>query len=143
MLEHLKVIGLHSDIGPADRFFWFTTTGWMMWNFLVSGLLVGAELVLFDGDPNHAGPETLWQLAADERITWFGGGAPFYTACRRAGLVPGDRFDLTDLRAVGSTGAPLPADAFRWIYESVSADVMLSPISVAPMSVRRSSGAVR
>jgi acetoacetyl-CoA synthetase len=129
LLEHLKVIGLHSDIGRADRFFWFTTTGWMMWNFLVSGLLVGAELVLFDGDPNHSGPETLWQLAADERITWFGGGAPFYTACRRAGLEPGERFDLTDLRAVGSTGAPLPAEAFRWIYESVSADVMLSPIS--------------
>ena len=85
--------------------------------------------MLFDGDPNHSGPETLWQLAADERITWFGGGAPFYTACRRAGLEPGERFDLTDLRAVGSTGAPLPADAFRWIYESVSAQVMLSPIS--------------
>lgn len=129
LLEHLKVIGLHSDMGPTDRFFWFTTTGWMMWNYVVSGLLVGAELVLFDGDPNHAGPETLWQLAAVERVTWFGGGAPFYTACRRAGIAPGERFDLTDLRAIGSTGAPLPADAFRWIYESVSPDVLLSPIS--------------
>jgi acetoacetyl-CoA synthetase len=129
LLEHVKVIGLHSDMTPADRFFWFTTTGWMMWNFLVSGLLVGAQLVLFDGDPNHDGPDTLWRLAADERITWFGGGAPFFTACRRAGLTPGERFDLTELRAIGSTGAPLPADAFRWIYEAVSPDVLLSPIS--------------
>ena len=129
LLEHLKVIGLHGDMGDDDRFFWFTTTGWMMWNFVVSGLLVGAQLVLFDGDPNHDGPDTLWQLAADEQITWFGGGAPFFTACRRAGLVPGDRHDLSTLRAVGSTGAPLPADAFRWIYESVAPNVLLSPIS--------------
>jgi acetoacetyl-CoA synthetase len=85
--------------------------------------------VLFDGDPNHDGPETLWRLAADESITWFGGGAPFFTACRRAGIVPGEEFDLTELRAVGSTGAPLPADAFRWVYEAVSPDVLLSPIS--------------
>jgi acetoacetyl-CoA synthetase len=129
LVEHLKVIGLHSDMGPDDRFFWFTTTGWMMWNFVVSGLLVGAQLVLFDGDPNHDGPDTLWRMAADERITWFGGGAPFFTACTRAGLRPIDDLDLSALRAVGSTGAPLPADAFRWIYDAVSPDVLLSPIS--------------
>lgn len=129
LLEHLKVIGLHGDMGRDDRFFWFTTTGWMMWNFVVSGLLVGAEVVLYDGDPNADGPETLWRLAAEERLTWFGGGAPFFTACLRAGIVPGDDFDLTALRVIGSTGAPLPADAFRWMYESVSADALLSPIS--------------
>lgn len=129
LVEHLKVIGLHSDMGPSDRFFWFTTTGWMMWNYVVSGLLVGAQLVLFDGDPNFDGPDTLWRLAAEEQITWFGGGAPFFTACKRAGLRPIDDLDLSALRAVGSTGAPLPADAFRWIYESVSPDVLLSPIS--------------
>lgn len=129
LVEHLKVIGLHSDMGPEDTFFWFTTTGWMMWNFVVSGLLVGARLVLFDGDPNHEGPDTLWRMAADERITWFGGGAPFFTACKRAGLRPIDELDLTALRAVGSTGAPLPGDAFRWIYDAVSPDVLLSPIS--------------
>jgi acetoacetyl-CoA synthetase len=129
LLEHLKVIGLHSDMGSDDRFFWFTTTGWMMWNYVVSGLLVGARLVLFDGDPNHDGPDTLWQLAADEGITWFGAGAPFFTACRRAGIAPGERHDLTRIRAIGSTGAPLPADAFRWIYDSVSPDALLSPIS--------------
>ena len=130
LLEHLKVIGLHADMREDDRFFWFTTTGWMMWNYVVSGLLVGARLVLFDGDPNHDGPDTLWKMAADEGLTWFGAGAPFYTACRRAGITPGERHDLSGLRAVGSTGAPLPADAFRWVYESVSPDVLLSPIWV-------------
>ena len=129
LVEHLKVIGLHADMGRDDRFFWFTTTGWMMWNYVVSGLLVGACVVLYDGDPNADGPETLWRLAADERLTWFGGGAPFFTACMRAGIAPGEQFDLTDLRAIGSTGAPLPADAFRWVYASVSPDVLLSPIS--------------
>ncbi len=129
LLEHLKVIGLHSDMRADDRFFWFTTTGWMMWNYVVSGLLVGAQLVLFDGDPNHDGPDTLWRLAADERITWFGGGAPFFSACNRAGIRPIDSLDLTSIRAVGSTGAPLPPDAFDWVYDAVSPDALLSPIS--------------
>jgi len=129
LLEHLKVLGLHADMRPSDRFFWFTTTGWMMWNYLVSGLLHGARLVLFDGDPNHAGADTLWRLAADERITWFGVGSPFLTGCRRAGIAPGEQLDLSALRAVGATGAPLPPDGFRWVYESVSPDILLSPIS--------------
>jgi len=129
LVEHLKVIGLHGDLRDDDTFFWFTTTGWMMWNFIVSGLLFGCRLVTFDGDPSHDGPDTLWRLAADEGITWFGGGAPYYSACRRAGLRPGERYDLARLRAIGSTGAPLPADAFRWIYDDVAPDVMLSPIS--------------
>ena len=129
LLEHLKVLGLHADMRPSDRFFWFTTTGWMMWNYLVSGLLHGARLLLFDGDPNHDGPDTLWRLAADERVTWFGVGSPFITGCRRAGIAPGEQFDLSALRAIGATGAPLPPDGFRWVYESVSPDVMLSPIS--------------
>ena len=129
LVEHLKTIGLHSDMSASDRFFWFTTTGWMMWNYLVSGLLVGARLVLFDGDPNHDGPDTLWRLAADERITWFGVGAPYITACRTSGLDPGASLDLTALRAVGTTGAPLPAEGFRWIHEQVSAQAMISPIS--------------
>ncbi len=129
LVEHLKVIGLHSDIGRDDRFFWFTTTGWMMWNYVVSALLVGSQLVLYDGDPNADGPSTLWRLAAEEELTWFGGGAPFFTACMRAGITPGEEFDLTALRGIGSTGAPLPADAFRWIYESVAPEALLSPIS--------------
>ena len=103
----------------------------MMWNYLVvSGLLLGARLVLFDGDPNHAGPGTLWQLAADEGVTWFGVGSPFITASRRSGIAPGEQYDLSALRAVGATGAPFPpSEGFRWIYEAVSPDVMLSPIS--------------
>ena len=129
LVEHLKAIGLHGDMGPNDRFFWFTTTGWMMWNYLMSGLLVGAQLVLFDGDPNHDGPDALWRLAADEQITWFGVGAPYITACRSSGSEPGATLDLTSLRVVGSTGAPLPAEGFRWIHERVSQQVMISPIS--------------
>ena len=129
LVEHLKTIGLHGDMGPDDRFFWFTTTGWMMWNYVVSALLVGSRLVLYDGDPNADGPTTLWQMAADERLTWFGGGAPFFTACMRERIVPMEEFDLTDLRAIGSTGAPLPADAFRWIYDAVAPEALLSPFS--------------
>jgi acetoacetyl-CoA synthetase len=129
LVEHLKALGLHGDMGPGDRFHWFTTTGWMMWNYLVSGLLVGASLVLYDGDPAADGPDTLWRLVADERVTWFGAGSPWFTACRRAELQPGADLDLSALRAVGATGAPLPADAFRWISEAVSSEVMISPIS--------------
>jgi acetoacetyl-CoA synthetase len=129
LVEHLKAIGLHGDMGADDRFSWFTTTGWMMWNYLVSGLLVGARLVLFDGDPNHDGPGTLWRLAAEESITWFGVGAPFVTACRASGLRPSDEYDLGALRVVGSTGAPLPAEGFRWIHDHVSVTASISPIS--------------
>ena len=100
-----------------------------MWNYLVSGLLTGASLVLFDGDPASDGPDTLWKVVAEEGVTWFGGGAPWFSACRRAGLQPAERFDLTQVRAIGATGAPLPPDAFRWIYEEVSATALLSPIS--------------
>ena len=128
LLEHLKVLGLHADLGPDDRFFWFTTTGWMMWNYLVSGLLTGATIVTFDGDPAAPSLDALWDLAAGVGITWFGASAPFYMACRKDGQWPGDVFDLS-LRAVGSTGAPLPADGFHWVYDNVEPNVMLSSIS--------------
>jgi acetoacetyl-CoA synthetase len=129
LLEHLKTLALHADLGPADRFFWFTTTGWMMWNYLVSGLLVGATVVLFDGDPAHPSLETLWDLAAETGVTWFGASAPFLLANRTAGLRPGRDFDLKAVRAVGSTGAPLPAEGFRYVYDEVGGDVLLSSIS--------------
>jgi acetoacetyl-CoA synthetase len=129
LLEHLKVLTLHADMGPSDRFAWFTTTGWMMWNYLVSGLLVGATIVLFDGDPGWPDLSTLWRLCADERLTWLGASAPFIMNCRKAGLSPGRDLDLSALRAVGSTGAPLPADGFRWVYSAVSESVLLSSIS--------------
>lgn len=129
LLVHLKDVGLMSDIGPGDRFFWFSTTGWMMWNYLMSGLVVGATIVLFDGDPAWPGLDALWRMAADERVTWFGASAPFLVACRKAGLQPGRDLDLGALRAVGSTGAPLPPEGFRWVYEAVKDDVLLSSIS--------------
>ena len=129
LLEHLKVLTLHANLGPADRFSWFTTTGWMMWNYLVSGLLVGSTVVCFDGDPGYDDMRALWQFARDEQLTWLGGSAPFFMACRKLGLRPGDEYDLSRLVAVGSTGAPLPADGFRWVYDAVNPDVLLSSIS--------------
>ena len=129
LLEHLKMLGLHHDLGPGDRFCWFTTTGWMMWNYLVSGLTVGATVVLVDGDPGHPDLLALWRLAEELELTMLGVGAPFLLTCRKAGLSPGTELDLSRLRSVGSTGAPLPAEGFAWVYEHVSADLLLSSAS--------------
>ena len=128
-LEHLKVLALHQDLGPGDRFGWFSTTGWMMWNYLVSGLLVGATVVLFDGDPGHPDLTTLWRLAAETGCDVFGASAPFLLSCRKAGLRPGTDLDLSRLRCVGSTGAPLPPDGFRWVHDAVGDDVQVNSIS--------------
>ncbi|MFC8846199.1 MULTISPECIES: acetoacetate--CoA ligase [unclassified Micromonospora] len=129
LLEHLKMLALHHDLGPGDRFFWFTTTGWMMWNFLVSGPAVGAAIVLFDGNPGHPDLGGLWRLAAGTGTTYFGTSAPFLLACRKAGLVPSQIADLSALRGVGSTGAPLPAEGFTWVYETVGRDLQLQSLS--------------
>jgi acetoacetyl-CoA synthetase len=127
--EHVKALALHCDLGPADRFFWFSTTGWMMWNYLVSGLLVGASIVLYDGEPAFPDLMNLWRMAADDEVTFFGTSAPFIVACRQAGLTPAAEVDLTAIRAVGSTGAPLPPEGFRWVYESVGNDLLLTSAS--------------
>jgi acetoacetyl-CoA synthetase len=129
LLEHLKMLALHHDLGPGDRFFWFTTTGWMMWNFLVSGPAVGAAIVLFDGNPGHPDLGTLWRLAAETGMTYFGTSAPFLLACRKAGLVPRESADLSALRGVGSTGAPLPAEGFTWVYANVGDRLQLQSLS--------------
>ena len=129
LLEHLKALALHTDLGPVDRFCWFTTTGWMMWNYLVSGLAVGSSIVLFDGNPAWPDLSTLWRLAAETRTTYLGVSAPFLMACRAAGLEPGRDDDLTALRGVGSTGAPLPAAGFRWVAEHVSDAIPLGSLS--------------
>jgi len=129
LLEHLKALALHTDLGPADRFFWFTTTSWMMWNYLVSGLLVGATVILFDGDPASPDLGALWRLASDAEVTYFGTSAPFIMACRKAGLAPGRELDLTHLRGVGSTGAPLPAEGYRWVYDKAHGEVNLGSLS--------------
>ena len=129
LLEHLKVLGLQHDLGAADRFFWYSTTGWMMWNYLVSGLAVDATIVLFDGAPAHPDLGALWRLAAEEELTYFGTSAPFLMACRRDGLRPGDLADLSRLRGIGSTGAPLPVDGFRYVYDAISPSVHLESVS--------------
>jgi acetoacetyl-CoA synthetase len=129
LVEHHKVLALHNDLGPGDRFFWFTTTGWMMWNYLVSGLLVGATPVLFDGDPGHPDLGALWRMAGDDGVTFFGTSPPFLLACRKAGIVPAELADLSGVRSLGSTGAPLPAEGFEWVYEAVGRELLLSSVS--------------
>ena len=129
LLEHLKMLALHHDLGPRDRFFWFTTTGWMMWNFLVSAPAVGASIVLFDGNPAHPDLTALWRLAAEAGITYFGTSAPFLLSCRKAGVEPKSIVDISALRGLGSTGAPLPPEGFRWVYQAVSETVQLQSLS--------------
>jgi acetoacetyl-CoA synthetase len=121
VLEHLKVMALHQDLGPDDVFFWYTTTGWMMWNYLASGLLVGATVVLYDGSATHPATDALWRLADETGVTYFGTGAPYLLACMKAGLRPGSEHDLSRLRGIGSTGSPLPPEGFRWVYDAVAA----------------------
>ncbi|MBS1891024.1 MAG: acetoacetate--CoA ligase, partial [Actinobacteria bacterium] len=125
LLEHLKVHGLHLDLHPGDRLFWFTTTGWMMWNFLVSGLLCEAAIVLYDGNPGYPDLGCLWDLAADARVTTFGTSASFLAACMKAGVEPGAGRDLSLLTAIGSTGSPLAAEGFDWVYEHLGSDTWL------------------
>ncbi len=127
LLEHLKMLALHHDLGRGDRFFWFTTTGWMMWNYLVSGPAVGSAIVLFDGDPTYPDLGCLWRMAAETGTTYFGTAAPFLLACRKAGVRPGGL--AARLRGLGSTGAPLPPEGFRWVYEAVNPDLMLTSLS--------------
>ncbi|HEX2194210.1 MAG TPA: acetoacetate--CoA ligase, partial [Candidatus Limnocylindria bacterium] len=129
LLEHLKIHALHHDLGAADRFFWFTTTGWMMWNYLASGLLTDTTLVLYDGSPAHPDLGALWRLADEEAVTFFGTSAPFLMACRKEGVVPRELADLSGLRGLGSTGSPLPAEGFRYVYEAVSPTVHLQSVS--------------
>ncbi len=134
-IEHAKGLALQLDLGPGDRFFWFSTTGWMMWNLLVSGLLVGSTIVMFDGNPapptDDGEPDValLWHLAERLGITYFGTSAPFLLQCRKAGIRPRDFADLSAVRGIGSTGAPLPAEGFRWVHDTVSDSAQLGSTS--------------
>jgi acetoacetyl-CoA synthetase len=128
-LELLKSLALHLDLGPADRFFWFTTTGWMMWNFLVGGLLLGATVVLYDGSPGHPDMGALWRLAASTGMSYFGTSAAYVLACMKAGVEPGRDLDLSALRSIGSTGSPLPPEGFAWLYRHVADDVLVGSVS--------------
>jgi acetoacetyl-CoA synthetase len=125
LLEHLKKTRLHLDARPGDRFFWFSTTGWMMWNLLVGGLLSDAAIVLYDGNPMAPDPERLWDLAEETGMTCFGTSASYIASCAKAGVEPSRGRDLSRLRAVGSTGSPLSPEGFRWVYEHVGADTWL------------------
>jgi len=125
LLEHLKKLRLHLDAGAGDRLFWFTTTGWMMWNFLVGGLLSEASIVLFDGNPAHPDLGTLWDLADAAGITCFGTSAGYIAACRKARVEPRRRRDLSRLASVGSTGSPLAPEGFDWVREALGEHVWL------------------
>jgi acetoacetyl-CoA synthetase len=129
LLEHLKTLCLHLDISSDDRFFWFTTTGWMMWNFLISGLLLGATVLLYDGHPGYPDMMTLWRFAEATDMTYFGTSAPYIQACMQAGIEPAKSLDLSRIRGVGSTAAPLSLRGFQWVYEKVGRDLQLNPFS--------------
>ena len=128
LLEHLKYVHFHNDVRAGERFFWFTTTGWMMWNFLQATLLAGATIVLYDGSPGYPDMQVLWQLAERTGLQHFGVSAAYVLACIKAGVTP-RTLDLSALRSIGSTGSPLPPEGFNWIYQQVKPDVWLSSMS--------------
>jgi acetoacetyl-CoA synthetase len=129
LLEQYKSLSLQLDLSEDDRFFWFTTTGWMMWNKLISSLLLGTTVLLYDGSPAHPDMNALWRFAEETGMTYFGASAPYLLGCRKAGIHPGRDFDLHRLRGLGSTGAPLPPEGFQWVYEEVGSDLLLGSVS--------------
>jgi acetoacetyl-CoA synthetase len=129
LLVHLVMQGLHSNLGPDDRFFWFTTTGWMMWNVVVASLLTGSTALLYDGSPAYPDMGALWQFAADSGMSVFGTSAGYITSCMKADLYPGRDYDLSRLKVLAYTGSPLAPDGFAWVYERVKPDIWLYPAS--------------
>ena len=129
LLQHLKEHQLHSDVRPGDRLFYFTTCGWMMWNWLVSGLACGATLLLYDGSPFAGGGKVLFEYAATEKMTHFGTSAKYIDAAAKLGLTPGKTHDLSALRAMFSTGSPLSPEGFDWVYREIKQDILLASIS--------------
>mgnify|MGYP000858731472 CR=1 FL=1 len=128
LLEHMKALILHQNVKPGDRYFWYSTTGWMMWNYALGSLLCGATLVMYDGSPGYPSSQTLWTLAEEAKITHFGSGAAYYLASMKAGVsIASER--LKHLETIGSTGAPLTPEAFEWIYKQVKKDVWLISLS--------------
>ncbi len=129
LIHHMKELLLHTDLKREDKIFYFTTCGWMMWNWLTSALSTGATIVLFDGNPFFPNASTLWELAQDEKITVFGTSAGYLTALQKTGLKPKDEFDLSSLRALLSTGSPLPVEGFEFVYQDIKNDLQLASIS--------------
>src|SRR5204862_7761187 len=132
LLAQLKKLNLHVDAQEGDRLFWFTTTGWMMWNFLVGGLLTPASIVLYDGSPGHPDMGVLWDLAERTGMTCFGTSASYIAACMKAGVEPGTGRHLSRLRSVGSTGSPLSPEGSEGVYQHVGRDTCPSPTSGGP-----------
>ncbi|MFQ5408032.1 MAG: acetoacetate--CoA ligase, partial [Anaerolineales bacterium] len=129
LLEQSKVTILHNDLKPGDRFFWYTSTGWMMWNYVVGSLLSGATAILYNGSPAYPDMNALWRLAEETEMTYFGTSAAFISACMKAGITPNRQFDLSRLRAVGSTGSPLSVAGFGWVYDNVNGTLALESVS--------------
>lgn len=129
LLEHLKNLGLDMNLKPDDKFFWFTTTGWMMWNLLMGGLLIGSTVLMYDGSPAYPDMGALWKFAEDTGMTFFGTSAGYIASCMKAEIEPGKTYDLSHLRGLGSTGSPLPPEGFQWIYEHVKRDIWLASVS--------------
>ena len=129
LLEHLKYLSFHNDIQNGERCFWYTTTGWMMWNYIQASLLCGGTVVLYDGSPAYPDINTLWQFAEDAQISHFGTSAAFIVANMKAESHPGSDFNLSKLKSIGSTGSPLPPEAFNWIYLEVKQNLWLTSIS--------------
>ena len=129
VLENYKYMGLLGNLQQGDRYFWYSTTGWVMWNVIFGVMLCKATAIVYDGNPAYGGIGKLWSLAERTKATVFGGGAAFFLGCMKAGIKPGEEYNLEHLQAVGSTGSPLPIEAFEWIYDEVKSDVWLYSIS--------------
>ncbi len=129
LLEHLKYLTFHNDVKPGERCFWYTTTGWMMWNYIQASLLCGATIVLYDGSPAYPNMDVMWQFIEQAEINHFGTSAGFVAASINTGVTPGKSYNLTSLRSIGSTGSPLSPESFDWIYKEVKKDVWLASIS--------------
>jgi len=129
LLEHIKNLYLGLDLKEDDRFFWYTTTGWMMWNLLLGGLLIGTTVLLYDGSPSYPDMNSLWQYAEKSGMTFFGTSAGYILGCMKAGIEPGTTFNLSKLRGLGSTGSPLPPEGFQWVYDQIKKDIWLASVS--------------
>jgi len=129
IVEHMKQLSLHNDIRPGDRLFWFTSTGWMMWNYMLGGLLSGATMVLYNGSPSFPTMDALWDLVDHTATTFMGGSAAYFATCAKAGIQPRTSHELKKLRGIGSTGSPLSPDLFEWVYSSVAEDIWLASVS--------------
>ena len=129
VVEQVKLGALHLDLGPQDRFHWYSSSGWIMWNCQMMGLLMGSTICIYDGNPGWPDWNALWRFVGETRVSFFGAGAAFFLSCLKAHVEPNQVADLSALRAVGSTGSPLPPEGYQWIYDHVRSDIWLNPIS--------------